>query len=360
MPNIFAINSLIKGYKSQLSLKDFESILENFPQPLLLISDNKKILFANNSLVKLLNTTKTELMGKKTSEIYRLLNKDVEIDELKPEHLSQKKLTLILPNQGPKYVDLNVHKMESPPSFLLLFTDVTDQKLLDDLKLDFVSIAAHELRTPLTSLKGYLYIYLNKYREKLNNEQLTFMVRMNISSQRLINIVENLLNVSRIEQGKMIVHKDPVDWIKNVKVIIGELYDQADDKNVKIEFHEPDMPIPAVLVDKFRINEVLVNLLSNAIMYTPSGGNIKVWFEGSSQEVITHIQDTGLGIPQDAIPKLFTKYFRVSGKLEQGSKGTGLGLYISKSIIDMHHGRIWVKSQLGKGSTFSFALPIAT
>ncbi|HLD11540.1 MAG TPA: ATP-binding protein, partial [Patescibacteria group bacterium] len=104
---------------------------------------------------------------------------------------------------------------------------------------------------------------------------------------------------------------------------------------------------------------VLHNLLSNAISYTNPGGKVTVKIETNPYEVITHITDSGIGIPKEALPRLFTKFFRVSGVLEQGSKGTGLGLYISKAIIEMHHGRIWVQSEEGKGSTFSFAIPIA-
>ena len=117
--------------------------------------------------------------------------------------------------------------------------------------------------------------------------------------------------------------------------------------------------LPEVLVDKFRISEVLSNLLANALTYTKPGGKVEVTSWPENDNVVTSIKDTGEGIPESAIPRLFTKFFLVSGVLEQGSKGTGLRLYISKSIIDMHEGKIWVKSKLGVGSTFTFSLPLS-
>jgi two-component system, OmpR family, sensor histidine kinase ResE len=219
-------------------------------------------------------------------------------------------------------------------------------------------VAAHELRTPLTSIKGYLYIFLRNYRASLDSEQMTFLTRMSIATQRLGALVENLLNVTRIEKGVMTIHLESIDWIENTKLLLAELIDQATDKKIEIKFQEPSEHYPNVGVDKFRINEVLSNLISNAINYTNIEGQVKIWFEKTPDEVITHVQDNGPGIPADALPHLFTKFFRVSGNLEQGSKGTGLGLYITKSIIEMHKGKIWVDSEVDKGSIFSFSLPI--
>lgn len=226
------------------------------------------------------------------------------------------------------------------------------------MKLDFVSMAAHELRTPITSLKGYIFVMMRKYKQDLSEEQNTFLIRMNIATQRLAGLVENLLNVARIEKGAMSLHTEKVDWLSLVGEVVKELKDQALEKKQELVLDTPDQPIPALMVDKFRIIEVLTNLIANAINYTPTERTIRIWFEKSDKEVITHIQDEGEGIPAQAIPHLFTKFFRVSGKLEMGSKGTGLGLFITKSIIAMHNGRIWVESEVGKGSTFSFALPI--
>ena len=142
--------------------------------------------------------------------------------------------------------------------------------------------------------------------------------------------------------------------------MVNNFQEQIQAKKQTLSFHS-DEQLPLVLADVFRISQVVSNLLANATSYTPQGGNITVSVRKKNDKFLEiAITDTGIGIPNDALPKLFTKFFRVSGVLEEGSKGTGLGLYIAKMIIDMHHGEISAESTLGKGSTFRFTLPIAT
>ena len=226
------------------------------------------------------------------------------------------------------------------------------------MKLNSVSMAAHELRTPLTSIRGYLSVFQEE-DITLNDEQKMFLKRISIASDQLVALVENLLNITRIEKGVMALNKNPLNLLETIKTIIESLHESASQRNISVKLFEPEENIPLVDADAFRISEVITNLLSNAIYYTDKGGNVDISFSHNDKEIITHIKDTGQGIPKEALPHLFTKFYRVSGKLEQGSKGTGLGLYIAKAIIDMHNGKIWVESEVGIGSTFSFSLPIA-
>ncbi|MBI4040073.1 PAS domain-containing sensor histidine kinase [Candidatus Daviesbacteria bacterium] len=241
---------------------------------------------------------------------------------------------------------------------IITIHDVSEEHELETMKMDFVSMAAHELRTPLTSIKGYLSVFINENKDKFDNDQMMFLNRINISAEQLTGLIENLLNVSRIERGVVTLNPEQVNWAENLQAVVNEFKNRAEEKRIDLSFTPATVPLPTIKVDKIRINEVLGNLLSNAIAYTQPGGKVIVWAESDGKNIATHIKDTGEGIPKEAIPHLFTKFFRVSGVLEQGSKGTGLGLYISKSIIEMHHGKIWVESELGKGSTFSFSLPI--
>ena len=169
----------------------------------------------------------------------------------------------------------------------------------------------------------------------------------------------NLLPVSRIERGSLQIQSQVADWGAILEEAYNNFLPQAKERQVAFTYIKPKKDLPLVMVDKFRISEVVSNLIGNALNYTPAGGSVEVSTEVTAEEVITQVKDTGPGIPPSAIPKLFTKFFRVSGVLEQGSKGTGLGLYISKAIVDMHKGRIWVESELGKGSLFSFTVPVA-
>jgi len=232
---------------------------------------------------------------------------------------------------------------------------------LDEMKSNFVSIAAHELRTPLTSIKGYLSVYMNDYKDKLDEDQKSLLGHISNATEELLGLVENLLNVSRIERGAMNLNLAEVNWDEVLKGVADDFNERAGQKNIQLKFVQ-SVGLPPIKVDKVRVLEVISNLVSNAINYTNPGGTVQIWAEkGSDNDIVTHVADNGQGIPADAIPNLFTKFYRVTQGLTQGntnSEGNGLGLYISKAIVDMHHGKIWVESEVGRGSRFSFSLPL--
>jgi PAS domain S-box-containing protein len=243
---------------------------------------------------------------------------------------------------------------------IITLNDVSREKELEEMKLDFVSMAAHELRTPLTAIRGYLSVLQEEIARNLPKEQKSFLDKAFISSSQLAALVENLLSVSRIERGAMRLEAESQDWKVLLEDIVTNYTPLAKEKGVSLKQNCPE-GLPLVLVDKFRISEVLSNLIGNALNYTNAGGTVELSaeFDARNNQVVTYIEDTGQGIPESALPHLFTKFFRVSGVLEQGSKGTGLGLYISKAIINMHGGDIWAESKLGEGSKFSFSVPVA-
>ncbi|HEX7456547.1 MAG TPA: ATP-binding protein [Candidatus Nanoarchaeia archaeon] len=243
---------------------------------------------------------------------------------------------------------------------IITLNDVSREKELEEMKLDFVSMAAHELRTPLTAIRGYLSVLQEEVAGALSNEQKSFLDKAFISSSQLASLVENLLSVSRIERGAMKLEEESQNWKGILEEVVTNYSPLAKEKNINFVLNCP-YSLPIVFVDKFRMSEVISNLVGNALNYTNSGGRVELSAEFGEKEnkVITHVKDTGQGIPASALPHLFTKFFRVSGVLEQGSKGTGLGLYISKAIVNMHGGDIWAESDVGKGSTFSFSIPVA-
>ncbi len=239
------------------------------------------------------------------------------------------------------------------------FHDITAEKQLEAMKLDFISMAAHELRTPLTSIKGYISVFIQENEKKMTEDQMMFIRRINNSAQQLSALIENLLGVSRVERGAMTVTTQPMDWLQVLQQAYEQFEHRAIEKRIELQFIKPKDPLPTVQADNVRINEVINNFLANAINYTEPGGKVIMWTEFKDHYIYTHVKDSGRGLPKEALNRLFTKFYRVPGNLDQASKGNGLGLYISKAIVELHHGKIWANSEgLGKGSTFSFSLPV--
>lgn len=331
------------------------------------------ISFFNEAAEKLFEVKAADVIGKKADEVLNITDQEgrIKVEYFFPqEKLSKDMVTysrngvrIQTPNGRINFANLIaaniVEGEEINLGAIVTLHDVSKEKELEEMKLDFVSMAAHELRTPLTSIRGYLSVLQEEIGKKLSEDQYSFLEKAFISSTQLAALVENLLSVSRIERGSLQIQLQVTDWGGILEEAYNNFLPQAKERKVGFTYVKPKQKLPLVLVDKFRISEVISNLISNALNYTPAGGSVEVSVEANATEVTTHVKDTGPGIPPSAIPKLFTKFFRVSGVLEQGSKGTGLGLYISKAIVDMHKGRIWVESELGKGSVFNFTVPVS-
>jgi signal transduction histidine kinase len=234
-------------------------------------------------------------------------------------------------------------------------------KELDMLKDEFVSVASHELRTPMTAIKSYLWMALAGKGGNLTDKQKYYLDRAYNSTDRLIKLVNDMLNVSRIEAGRVSLEVKKVDMNQLVEDIIFEVKPRADELGLKvIEQKVPDLP--AVIADSDKIKEVLINLIGNSLKFTPVGGSITITFEQKDGMVITHVTDTGKGVDKDDQEKLFQKFGLLKGSYttnQQVSQGTGLGLYICKSIMKLHKGDIWAFSEgRDKGSVFSFSLKV--
>jgi len=237
--------------------------------------------------------------------------------------------------------------------------DMTVEQQLEEMKIDFVSMAAHELRTPITSIRGYVNLLLYGGELQLKPDQLGYLQRAAISAEQLVTLMDNLLSVAKIERGDITLKTQPYVWEDILKETVQDFKLSAQEKKLKLTLTLPEKKLPPVMVDHIRIKEVLNNLIQNAITYSDVGGvSVEAKYDSRNKMVETTITDTGRGIPKSALPHLFKKFFRVTGNLEQGSKGTGLGLYISKNIITLHKGKIRVTSKLKKGTTFIFSLPV--
>lgn len=229
---------------------------------------------------------------------------------------------------------------------------------LDKAKSEFVSIASHQLRTPMTGIMGYLSMMTQGDFGKLKPEHSQILTNLLAESQRMIRLINQFLNVSKIEAGKFTYTKKPAQIVDLIDAEIREVSKVANDKGLKLVWRKPKVPLPMAMVDPDKIQDVILNLIDNAIKYTAQGTvTITVGVDDGSIHV--RVKDTGIGIkPKDAT-ELFNKFVRGSGIAQIHPDGSGLGLFIAKSIIDSHGGRIWVESEgEGRGSTFQFVIPI--
>ena len=370
------LKAIIEKLEQDKNLKSadkdkFEVVLSGISDAIIAVDLDQKIQIFNSAAQNLTGYSTEEVIGHHIGKVIRVFDRS---DELLPFDycpvnssnseegvaFTKKDLKIVGKNKE-FFANLVAGKIKGGTGInlgcILALHDTSEEKRLEEMKLDFVSMAAHELRTPLTSLRGYLSVLIKETKNTLGADDTMFLSRANISAQQLSALIENLLNVSRIENHKLTINIEPVDIRQVIQQAIDQIMERAIEKKITLELKKDDTPLPKVLIDKLRIGEVINNILSNAIAYTNDGGRVTVWTERKDEDVVTHVQDTGEGISKESLPHLFTKFFRISGKLEQTTKGTGLGLYISKEIIQMHHGEIWVESELGKGSTFSFSLP---
>lgn len=230
-------------------------------------------------------------------------------------------------------------------------------KRISKRKTDFISSVSHELRTPLTSIKGYASILLEEKLGQLPPAVKERLQRVNYHSNELANMVNDLLDISRIESGKAIMKLES----HNLKDIITAISDliliQCKNKNIKL-VQDIQKDLPYVRVDRGQIERVFINLLGNAVKFTPKDGTITIKAYKKDGVVQVNIQDTGIGIPSDTLSLIFDEFYRVDNPINQQVKGTGLGLSLVKRIIEAHNGMVWVESNFGEGSTFSFTLPL--
>jgi signal transduction histidine kinase len=231
---------------------------------------------------------------------------------------------------------------------------------LDELKSAFVSVAAHELRTPLAPIRGYVEVLLDEDVGRLNDDQREYLETVERSTRRLLTLTSNLLDVTRIETGRVELVLQPTDLSALVKAVAVEYGRQLEGRAQQFTLLIPS-DLPPALCDEARAAQIIGNLLSNASKYTPQGGQIVVTVRPAEEDgfIKVSVADTGVGIPVEDQPKLFTRFFRAQSAVLTRASGAGLGLYIVRSLIELHGGRIWFESELGKGSTFYVTFPIA-
>ena len=236
----------------------------------------------------------------------------------------------------------------------------TNEKLkaLDETKDEFISMASHQLRTPLTAVKGYVSMVVEGDAGKLNKQQQELLNQAFVSSQRMVYLIADLLNVSRLKSGKFVIENKPTKLIEVVESEMEQLTEVAKGKNQTLTFNKPEN-FPELMLDETKIRQVIMNFADNALHYTQPGGHIQLNLEDKGDSVEFTVVDDGLGVPKSEQHHLFTKFFRAANAKKARPDGTGLGLFMAKKVIIAQGGAVIFSSEEGKGSTFGFTFPKA-
>ncbi|PKN94620.1 MAG: hypothetical protein CVU44_05920 [Chloroflexi bacterium HGW-Chloroflexi-6] len=346
------------------------AILEAVADGVLVTNSSNTISFVNPSAEKILDLDSTQITGRSLENFAGLFGKSSQawmqtVSEWSENSASHSGETyaeqLSLDNGRVALVHLAPVVWQS--EFLgtvSIFRDITHEVEVDRLKSEFVATVSHELRTPMTSIRGYVDILLMGAAGELSQGQLHFLEIVKSNTERLNILVNDLLDISRIETGRVTLSLQALDLREVADEVVSDVMrrSQEEDKPMAIVVDaQPDLP--RALVDPDRIQQIIGNLVDNAYNYTPKDGKITIHIHSDGSDVQVDVQDTGVGIPLEDQDRVFERFFRGEDPLVLATPGTGLGLSIVSQLVEMHHGKIWMKSSgiPGDGSTFSFTVP---
>jgi len=346
-------------FEKDITEEEILFIINHFADGLLVFDRNSNLCLINPKAEDLLEVKKEKVLGRQILTLNSFPNfgplisllgggmKEVSRQELQVKENFILEITAI-----PMIIKGN--KIGS----LVILHDVTRERLVDKMKSEFVTLAAHQLRTPASAVKWALRTLLEGDLGELNKKQKEMIEEAYITNDRAIKLVNDLLNVAQIEEGKYL-SKITLSSIENVIQSVVDNYGRKiKEKKLKVGLKKSKEELAAVMLDVTKMETAIRNIFDNAVRYTPSGGKISIVLKKHKEEIEVQIQDTGLGIPLYQQEKVFTKFFRGANIIKVDTEGTGLGLYITKNIIEAHGGRIWFKSEEGKGTTFYFTIPI--
>jgi PAS domain S-box-containing protein len=234
--------------------------------------------------------------------------------------------------------------------------DISHLKELDKMKSEFIAMVAHELRAPIAAVEQQLTVILNKMAGDVTQKQEQLLSRAKERTKGLLTLIKDLLDLSKIEAGKMVQYKEPISLQEVIQKVVDLMRAEADAKKLDLQF-STSLQIPLIQADRNSMEGIFTNLISNAIKYTPEGGKVWVTLREEDGFVRASVSDTGIGIKQEDLPRIFDKFYRVKTVETRQIVGTGLGLSIVKSIVDAHLGSISVESEEGGGTTFTVLLP---
>src|SRR3990167_266899 len=338
--------------KTDIKEKILEAVISEIQIGVVVLGMNKQILYSNPFFEKTFSLSEKPA-GKRLSDLINVPSFSKTLDSaLSSDENQPQEITI----QGKGNQILEARLVPFSDMIIGFFQDVTEEKRVEAIKRDFVANVCHELRTPLASIKGYAETLL----DGALNDRATlkkFLTIIDRHANRMTAIIDDLLTISMIESHQMQLKLEAVDIKGLINSVLQGFEKNARDKGLKLIFDMRD-DLPAVTADRVRLEQVIVNLVDNAIKYT-NQGEVKISARKEDNAMRIDVEDTGIGIPEKDIPRIFERFYRVDKGRSRELGGTGLGLAIVKHIIQAHKGKIWVESQLGKGTTFRFTLPLS-
>jgi PAS domain S-box-containing protein len=345
-----------------------QSVLEGVADGVMVADAQGQVILFNVAAERILELPRQQALGRTTSEMLGLYGSQARdwmeaIDRWarQPDAYEAEKYLAARLNVGDRIVSVHLAPVLMEAEFLgtvSVFRDVTAEVEAERAKTEFVSTVSHELRTPMTSIKGYADLLLMGAVGVLTEEQHRFLTIIKNNTDRLTMLVSDLLDISRIESGRIALMPRRMQVGEAVAQVVAAMEARAQEKGLDLITDVP-AALPEVFADPDRVIQILTNLVGNAYHYTPSGGEIEVSARARGGKVQIAVRDTGIGISAEDQERLFSRFFRADDPVVQEEPGTGLGLSITKSLVEMHGGRLWVESELEVGSTFTFTLPIA-
>jgi two-component system, cell cycle sensor histidine kinase PleC len=364
----------------------YKEITETIREPFIILDENLCVVSANLAFYHKFKVRKKDTEGRRMYELGDNQWDAPELRELlerilpKRRVLNNYEITLDFPSLGRKTMLLNARQVDNKQLILLAVEDVTEQRTLransdevtmnlikqrdqlqglNDAKDEFISLASHQLRTPATAVKQYVGMLSQGYAGEVSKDQKNMLNIAYASNERQLEIIEDLLRVAKVDAGKVYLKKSSYDVVRQVETVIASQAILFQSRGQSVVLNKPKQPV-IVRIDPKLMLMVLENILDNAGKYSQTGGEITIDIEQDDNYTIISIKDNGIGIRKGDYQKLFKKFSRIDNPLSVSVRGTGLGLYWAKKIVDLHEGSIEVTSKLNKGSTFRVKTPIET
>lgn len=359
------------AYAPASDAETFHSLLNSAVAPMFALDARERIFFANRALADLIGVGADSLPGKSLAELADLMD-----GALTSPSLFKERVASLLADADSTTTELleyrshrRIHFKEvsqpvrgakgEPLGRLFVYYEVTREKQIDQAKSEFISIVSHELRTPMTSVKGSLDLALGGFVGELSEELRELLGIAQNGCERLLRLINDILDLSKIESGHIQLYLRPMSLYDSAQRSARTIRSYAESFKVRIEIDCPQ-PVPKVLGDRDRLDQVLTNLLDNAVKYSPRGATVTIALRETEGTVECRVIDHGPGIPTEQLERIFGKFQQVEAGGREKKGGTGLGLPIARALVQEHGGNLWAESEAGQGSRFIFRIPVSS